>query len=155
MVNKEGTVEEKVRERERETERQRDRDRDRERQRQTETETETERETERQRERERQRETERDRERQRQRQRERARLVPTEAVVRRCSVKKVFLVAGQACNFIKKEDLAQLFSCEFCETSKNTFTYRTPLVTASVAITYLFNSCTYTKFNRKRNKTEP
>ena len=145
MVNKEGTVEEKVRERE--TERQRDRDRDRQRQRQTETETETDRETERQREGERQRETERDR--------ERARLVPTEAVVRRCSVKKVFLVAGQACNFIKKEDLAQLFSCEFCETSKNTFTYRTPLVTASVAITYLFNSCTYTKFNRKRNKTEP
>ena len=151
MVNKEGTVEEKVRERETERQRDRDRDRDRERQRQTETETETERETERQRERERQRETERDRE----RDRERARLVPTEAVVRRCSVKKVFLVAGQACNFIKKEDLAQLFSCEFCETSKNTFTYRTPLVTASVAITYLFNSCTYTKFNRKRNKTEP
>ena len=138
-------------ERERRRQRERDRDRDRERQRQTETETETERETERQRERERQRETERDRE----RDRERARLVPTEAVVRRCSVKKVFLVAGQACNFIKKEDLAQLFSCEFCETSKNTFTYRTPLVTASVAITYLFNSCTYTKFNRKRNKTEP
>ena len=153
MVNKEGTVEEKVRERERqrdretETETERDRDRQRQRQRQ--------RERQRGRERERQRETERDRERQRERQRERARLVPTEAVVRRCSVKKVFLVAGQACNFIKKEDLAQLFSCEFCETSKNTFTYRTPLVTASVAITYLFNSCTYTKFNRKRNKTEP
>ena len=53
------------------------------------------------------------------------------------------------------EDLAQLFSCEFCETSKNTFSYRTPLVTASVAITYPFNSCTYNKFNRKRNKTEP
>ena len=26
-----------------------------------------------------------------------------------------------ACNFIKKETLAQVFSCEFCETSKNTF----------------------------------
>ena len=24
-------------------------------------------------------------------------------------------------NFIKKETLAQVFSCEFCETSKNTF----------------------------------
>ena len=23
-------------------------------------------------------------------------------------------VAGQACNFIKKETLAQVFSCEFC-----------------------------------------
>ena len=27
----------------------------------------------------------------------------------------------QTCNFIKKETLAQVFSCEFCETSKNTF----------------------------------
>ena len=30
-------------------------------------------------------------------------------------------VAGLACNFIKKETLAQVFSCEFCEISKNTF----------------------------------
>ena len=35
------------------------------------------------------------------------------------------------CNFIKKEALAQVFSCEFCEISKNTFFYRTPLVVAS------------------------
>ena len=34
----------------------------------------------------------------------------------------------KACNFIKKETLAQVFSCEF---SKNTFFYRTPLVVAS------------------------
>ena len=27
----------------------------------------------------------------------------------------------EACNFIKKETLAQEFSCEFCEISKNTF----------------------------------
>ena len=33
----------------------------------------------------------------------------------------------EACNFIKKETLAQVFSCEFCEISKNTFSYRTPL----------------------------
>ena len=26
-----------------------------------------------------------------------------------------------ACNFIKKDTLAQVFSCEFCEISKNTF----------------------------------
>ena len=26
-----------------------------------------------------------------------------------------------ACNFIKKEALAQVFSCEFCEIFKNTF----------------------------------
>ena len=28
---------------------------------------------------------------------------------------------AEAFNFIKKETLAQLFSCEFCEISKNTF----------------------------------
>ena len=37
-----------------------------------------------------------------------------------------------ACNFIKKETLAQMFSCEFCEISKNTFSYRTPPVAPSV-----------------------
>ena len=36
------------------------------------------------------------------------------------------------CNFIKKVALAQLFSCEFCEISKNTFSYRTPSVAAPV-----------------------
>ena len=63
----------------------------------------------------------------------------TEAVVQRCYVKKVFLeisqnsqvntwaslffnkVAGAACNFIKKETLAQPFSCEFWEISKIIF----------------------------------
>ena len=33
----------------------------------------------------------------------------------------------QACNFIKKETLAQAFSCKFCEISKNIFFSRTPL----------------------------
>ena len=28
--------------------------------------------------------------------------------------------------FLKKESLAQVFSCEFCEIFKNTFFYRTP-----------------------------
>ena len=32
--------------------------------------------------------------------------------------------------FIKKEALAQVFSCEFCKVSKNTFIYRTTPVTA-------------------------
>ena len=27
----------------------------------------------------------------------------------------------EACNFIKKETLAQVFSCQFCEIFKNTF----------------------------------
>ena len=72
----------------------------------------------------------------------------SEAVARRCSVKEVLLeifpkftgkqlyqslffkkVAGL--NFIKKETLAQVFSSEFCEISKSSFSYRIPLVAAS------------------------
>ena len=37
---------------------------------------------------------------------------------------------------IKLQTLAQVFSCEFCEISKNTFSYRTPPVTVSDIITY-------------------
>ena len=33
---------------------------------------------------------------------------------------------------MKKKTLAHVFSCEFCEISKNTFLYRTPPVAASV-----------------------
>ena len=61
-----------------------------------------------------------------------------EAVDQRYSVKKVFLeisqnsrentyakvsflIKLQVCDFIKKETLVQVFSCEFCEISKNTF----------------------------------
>ena len=66
-----------------------------------------------------------------------------EAVVRRLSVKKVFLEVSlnsqentcakvsflqhYACNFIKIESLAQVFSCEFCE---HLF-YRIPALVAS------------------------
>ena len=28
---------------------------------------------------------------------------------------------GEACNFIEKETLSQVFSCKFCEISRNTF----------------------------------
>ena len=38
----------------------------------------------------------------------------------------------EAYNFIETETLEQVFSCEFCEISKNTFFYRTPPVAASV-----------------------
>ena len=31
------------------------------------------------------------------------------------------MLQSAACNFIKKETLTQVFSCEFCEISKNTF----------------------------------
>ena len=74
-----------------------------------------------------------------------------EAVVRRCSVKKMFLeilrnsketpvpeiLFWQKCNFGKKETLAQLFSCEFCKISKNTLFYWTPPVPASFSLKIL------------------
>ena len=41
------------------------------------------------------------------------------------------LQADKPCNFIKKDTLAQVFFCEFCEISKDTFLHRTPLVAAS------------------------
>ena len=83
-----------------------------------------------------------------------------EAVVHRCSVKKVFLEISQISQentcarvsfliklqawdiFIKKETLAQVCSCEIWEISKNTFSYRTPLVAASVY--YLLFTCSIT-----------
>ena len=54
----------------------------------------------------------------------------------------------QACNFIKKEILAQAFSCEFCEISKNAFSYRKPPMAASesnlnIVITYWSKLETY------------
>ena len=45
----------------------------------------------------------------------------TEAVAQACSVKKMLKKIPKACSFIKKEPLAQVFSCEFWEISKNTF----------------------------------
>ena len=44
---------------------------------------------------------------------------------------RVSFLQPQACNFIKKETLAKVFICEFCEISKNTFFQRTPVVVAS------------------------
>ena len=81
-----------------------------------------------------------------------------EAVVRRCSVKKVFLeillnsqentcarvsfLQPYACNFIKIESLTQVFFSEFCEhLSKNTFFDKTPPLAASV------KACTFTKID--------
>ena len=44
----------------------------------------------------------------------------------RSSRLEVFCKKGAARNFIKKETLAQVFSCEFCNIFKNTFFHRTP-----------------------------
>ena len=48
---------------------------------------------------------------------------------RRCSVKK-----GLACNFIKKDIMAQVFSDEFCEISKNAFSTEHLQTTASTDV---------------------
>ena len=45
--------------------------------------------------------------------------------------------SGLACNFIKKETLAQVFFCEFCKISKSTFLHRTPLMAASSSLYFL------------------
>ena len=37
---------------------------------------------------------------------------------------------ASVCNFIKKETLAEVFSCQFCEIFKNIFSYRTSPVAA-------------------------
>ena len=57
---------------------------------------------------------------------------------------------AEACTFNKKENLAQLFSCEFWEISKNTFSYKTPPVAASEdAIFYLLSLQKKMKFSIK------
>ena len=67
-------------------------------------------------------------------------LMDTEAVVQKCSVKKVFLKISQnlpentLCQSLlfKKETLAQVFLSEFYKIFKNTYFYTTPLVAASL-----------------------
>ena len=59
----------------------------------------------------------------------------------------------QACNVIKKETLAQVFSCECCEVSKNTFSYRTPPVAASGKLYYLRLHHAMYHENRLRRRT--
>ena len=88
----------------------------------------------------------------------------TESVVQSCSVKNVFVeisqnsqentwarvsfLIKQAGNFIKKETLAQVFSCEFCDISKNTFLHRATLVAASVIIKSSFPGFYWSLFGR-------
>ena len=45
---------------------------------------------------------------------------------------------ARTCNFIKKEVLAQLFSCDFCEIFK-TFWQNTPHITTSVLLYFYYN----------------
>ena len=80
------------------------------------------------------------------------------AVAQRCSVKKVFLEISQNSQgntsarvsfLITLHNLAQVFSCEFCETSNNTFPYRTPPVFASVI--YVASVSILLEMNLQRN----
>ena len=48
------------------------------------------------------------------------------------SVPESAISEAEACNFIKKEILTQVFSCEFGEIAKNTFSFRTSPVAAPV-----------------------
>ena len=43
-----------------------------------------------------------------------------------------FFSEGDVCNFIRKDTLAQVFSCEFFKIAKNIFPFRTTPVAASV-----------------------
>ena len=84
-----------------------------------------------------------------------------EAVVRRCSVKKVFLeilqssqenTCGRASFLIKKETLAQVFSYEFCEISKNTFFTEHFWATASKHLELKFSTELAFSFHKGVNK---
>ena len=71
---------------------------------------------------------------------------PIEAVTGSCSVKKVFLEIWQnsqenTCARVSFLIKLPVFSCEFCEISKNTFPYRTPPVAASGVTFVKINSC--------------
>ena len=68
-----------------------------------------------------------------------------------CSVKRVFLEISQNSQentFARVSFLAQVFSCEFCEISKNNFFHITPLVAASVNISL---RCVWIWFCMSRN----
>ena len=60
-------------------------------------------------------------------------------------------------NFIKKETLAQVFSCKFFKISKNTFSYRTPQMAATVLGLYLFitHPCIFNIFHQIVLKRSP
>ena len=100
-------------------------------------------------------------------------LFHSEAVVRRCSVNKVFLkilqnsqentcdrvsflikLQAEVSNFIQKETLKQVLSCEFCEISKNTFFPDHLRATASVHY-YLPSRLRKYHLQKRRNSNPP
>ena len=71
-----------------------------------------------------------------------------EAYSEHCQISNIELFK----NFIKRETIAQVFSCEFCEISKNTFFLTEHL--RATASTYVKHSsyCTW-KCNQRKNKS--
>ena len=65
----------------------------------------------------------------------------------------MFCEKGRPATLFKKENLAQVFSCEFCEISKNTFSYRTPLVALSVSFFFCF--VLPKVYSSKKSQTQP
>ena len=63
--------------------------------------------------------------------------------IHRKIIVRIFFNKVQACDFIKKETLVHVLSCEFCEISKNSYSYRTPPVAASATLIsrYLLYFC--------------
>ena len=68
-----------------------------------------------------------------------------EAAIRRCSVRKMFIEISQNSqeNTCSEKTLTQVFFCEFCEISRNTFFHRTPLVAASGKLNFLLMILTF------------
>ena len=61
--------------------------------------------------------------------------IPQNSQENACARDSFFIkLQAEACNTVKKETLAQVFSCEFCEISKNTFLTEHLRVNASVGL---------------------
>ena len=60
----------------------------------------------------------------------------------------------EVCNFIKKETVAEMFSCEFCKISKTTFSYITLPVATSVDCLHIENDKKFTVQDQVSMKTK-
>ena len=68
---------------------------------------------------------------------------PTEVLCKKGCFEKFWKIhrkTPEACNLIKKETQAQVFSCKFSKISQTTFSYRAPMVAASICCFLLFDT---------------
>ena len=68
-----------------------------------------------------------------------------------CCIFQAPIFRPQACNFVKKQTLAEVFSCEFCEISKNTFFTEHLCATASK---YMINNHDKQQIMKNSTKSE-